>query len=104
MDAFVEQLTEEQAIALAKSGKWKDWDSEKIVKFQLFQKRLCMDFSDFHAAMEEVLGRPVWTHGFASQDNLIQEYLGLRKAPTQQEMLDMLPADKTILVDTGGGD
>lgn len=29
---------------------------------------LCGDFNEFHKYAEELLGRPVWTHEFASQD------------------------------------
>ena len=54
----MEQLTKEQAIELAQSGKWKDWPDRELVGFQLFQERLCMDFSFFHEKIEKVLNRP----------------------------------------------
>ena len=50
----MEQLTKEQAIAFAESGEWKSWTDEQIVRFQLFQDKLCMDFGRFHEAMEIV--------------------------------------------------
>ena len=57
----MKQLTKEQAIAIFNGGEWKDWSDEEIVKFQLYQDRLCVPFDKFHEAMESVLGRPVWT-------------------------------------------
>jgi len=37
---------------------------EEIVKFQLFQDCLAIPFDRFHAAIEKVLKRPVYTHEF----------------------------------------
>lgn len=34
----MKQLTTQQAIEFAKSGIWKEWDNEHIVRFQLFQE------------------------------------------------------------------
>ena len=59
---MMEQLTEEQAIEFAKRKVYEDWTDEQIVRFQLFQKKLCMDFGRFHQAIEKVLDRPVYTH------------------------------------------
>jgi len=98
MDNGIKQLTREQAIAFAKSGEWKDWTDEEVVKFQLYQKKLCLDFSRFHKAMEGVLGRPVFTHEFAEYDRLVDEYEGERTAPTMNDIINMLPADKLVLI------
>lgn len=92
------QLTTEQAIELAKSGIWKEWTDEQIVRFQLFQTKLCMDFSRFHEAMGKVLDRPVFTHEFADQESLIKEYLGTKPPPTFEEIIDMIPKDKLIML------
>ena len=99
MDAFVEQLTREQAIRFAQSGAWRDWSSEQIVKFQLFQNRLCMDFSAFHSALEDELGRPVWIHELGNQNyqRIVDEYLGKSPAPTIEGILDRLPPGKRFL-------
>ena len=94
----MQQLTQEQAIALAQSGEWKDWTDEEIVKFQLFQDRLCMDFSRFHRAVEAVLGRPVYTHEFAFRDRIIDEYQKERSAPTFEEICNLIPAEKRIVI------
>lgn len=71
------QITQEEAIQLVESGWWKTRTPIQIVEFQLFQDRLCMDFGDFHAAVEKVLGYPVWTHQFAYSDALRAEFLKL---------------------------
>jgi hypothetical protein len=94
----MEQLTKEQAIAFAESGDWKDWTAQEIVKFQLFQDKLCMPFDVFHEAVEKVLGRPVWTHEFALVDHLRDEYLTLRPKPTLEEILSLIPEEKLIIL------
>jgi len=91
------QLTKQQAIALAKSGIWKTWTDEEVVKFQLYQCKLCMDFDRFHQAIEKVLGRPVWTHEFAF-GNIKEEYEGKREMPTFKEILNLIPAEKRIVI------
>jgi hypothetical protein len=92
----MQQLTKEQAVDFYNKGDWKSWTHEEIVKFQLFQEKLCMDFSRFHQAMEAVLGRPVYTHEFAYKERLIQEYFGTKRAPTGKEILDLL-GDKVVV-------
>jgi len=67
-------LKKEEAIKLAKSGWWKNKSPEEIVRFQLYEDRLCMDFGDFHEAIEKALGRPVWTHEFARPEDLRREF------------------------------
>jgi hypothetical protein len=94
----MKQLTEKQAIAFSKSGVWKNWTDEEVVKFQLYQDRLCLDFSRFHQAMEGVLGRPVFTHEFAFSESLVEEYEGKRPTPTFGEIINLIPVEKRILI------
>lgn len=94
----MKQLTEEQAIEFVQKGEWKNWSSEQIVAFQLFQDRLCVDFSLFQKAMQDVLGRPVWTHEFAYRNELIKEYQGLKNKPTMSDIINLIPAEKLIVV------
>jgi hypothetical protein len=92
-------ITREQAVKLAESGWWKDLPDDVVVAFQLFESRLCMDFDDFHAAVQRSLGRPVFTHEFGTDGakRLEEEFLGKRPRATFEEIVDLIPADKRIL-------
>lgn len=95
------QLTMEEAIRLAESGVWRSWSHYERVKFQLFQKRLCMDFDAFHESIEKVLGRPVFTHEFGlNYDRLVMEFLGDTTKPSFEDIVNLIPEDKrmTILI------
>jgi lysozyme family protein len=96
----MKQFTEEEAIAIYNSNVWKDLDNEEIVKLQLFQNRLCMDFGRFHEAMEKVLDRPIWTHEFAKGncDSLIKEYLGEKDKPSFEDIINLIPEEKRIII------
>ena len=95
----MKQLTTEQAIEFAKSKVYEDWTNEQIVRFQLFQEKLCMDFSRFHEAIEKVLDRPVFTHEFGlNYEGLVLEYLGEKKAPTMEEIIELIPEDKRLII------
>jgi hypothetical protein len=92
------QLTREQAVAMAKSNVWKEWTSEQVVRFQMFQERLCMDFSHFHKCVEDVLGRPVFTHEFCFRDDMVREYLGEKEAPSFEDIINLIPSEKRIII------
>jgi hypothetical protein len=95
----MDQLTQEQATAFFDSGAWKKMTVRERAVFQVEQDRLCMPFGEFHAAIEEALGRPVYTHEFGlNRDGLRAELEGKAKAPAFAETLGMLPADKTVVV------
>jgi len=96
----MKELTQAEAITFAESGDWKDWDAEQIVELQLFQERLCLPPDVFHEAIEIVLGRPVWTHEFASSniENIRAEYAEKRAVPTMQEIIGLIPGEKRIIV------
>ena len=96
--SMIPQLTSQQAIALGESGWWHESTPEAIAAFQLSQDKLCMDFGAFHAAVEAVLGRSVWTHEFADPDRLWAELHGARPAPTFGEMLTQIPAHVRVLL------
>ena len=74
----VKQLTSEEGAAMEESGVWKNWSNKKIVKFQMYQEVLCMDWSAFHGAVEDVFSRLVFTHEFGDWDRLKKEYEGLK--------------------------
>ena len=95
----MKQLTEKQAIKFAASGAWKEWDDEQIVRFQLFQKRLCVDFGRFQQAMKKVLGRPVFTHEFGlNYKGLVEEYLGTKPKPILEEIIELIPEEKRLII------
>ena len=92
-------MTKEQAIQLGQSGFWTTMTSREIATFQLFEEKLCMPFSVFHEAIEKTLGRPVWTHEFAmNYEGLKSELIGEKPAPTKQEIMEMIPAEKRIIL------
>lgn len=91
-------MTQEEAIALAKTGFWKDMSARDVAIFQLSELRLCMPFDVFHAALEEALGRPVFTHEMAWPQALLRELLGEKPAPSLSEIMDLVPADKRVVV------
>lgn len=96
----MKKLNKKQAIAFFDSGVWKDWNDEQIFKFQLFQDMLCVEWYRFHKSARTVLGRPVFTHEFASsnRNNLTQEYLRLREAPTMEEIVNLIPEDRRLII------
>lgn len=91
-------MTKKQAIAFGKSEWWDGLSDHDIVMFQLFEEKLCMDFGRFHQAVEAVLGRPVWTHEFAGWADLQKEFLGDKPAPTWQEVVNLIPEDKRVVI------
>jgi len=95
-------LTEERAIALYNSGWWRGKTPADVVRFQLFERRLCMPFSEFHKAVEQVLERPVqvqefgtfFTREYGILGNLREEYLRGQPAPTLREVLNIIADDR----------
>ena len=59
------------------SGVWKSWTDREIVEYQLYHDNLAVPFGRFHAAIEAVLGRSVWTHEFTNSDRLRKEFEAL---------------------------
>lgn len=94
---MAEQMTEQEAIEFHESGKWGAMSAQEIVNLQLFQDRLCVPWDVFHGAIEEMLGRPVWTHEFVDIDLLRAEYAKACPAPTMEQIVEQLPKDKVIV-------
>lgn len=58
-----------------------------------------MPFEVFHEAVEECLGRPVFTHEFGlDREGLQSELLGEQPVPTAEELFELIPADKLVLL------
>lgn len=69
------QFTREEAIEFAEKRTWELLTPKERGLLQLRQDRLCMEFSAFHEGITELLGRSVYSHEFASPDQLWTEYL-----------------------------
>ena len=94
----MKQLTREQAIAFCDNKLYEGMTSRQIAEFQMEQDLLCMPFDVFHKAMEEILGRPVFTHEFAFRDSLRKELLGEKPSPTFEEIVNLIPEQKRVLI------
>lgn len=96
-------MTKEEAIAFYETRWWEHVGHFEQAAFQLFEPKLCMPFSLFHEAVEKTLGRGVFTHEFgANVDGLRKELLGEKAAPTMDEIVAMIPAEKRIVVQVEG--
>ncbi len=71
------------AIKLGESRWWEGKPATVICGFQFLTVEMCVPFSVFHEAVEECLGRPVYTHEFGvNYDGLVDEYFkAIGKAP-----------------------
>ena len=92
------QLTEKQAIKMAKSKGYENLSHAEIATFQLKQDRLCMPFDVFHEAIEKTFGRPVFTHEFANKQELKDELSGITSPPTFSNIIEKLKNKNVILV------
>jgi hypothetical protein len=90
-------MTKKDAIRMFESKWWKKKTAKEIVEFQLYEKKLCMPFDEFHKAIEEIFERPVWTHEFAYWEKLKKEYKD-KKKPNMKEIMELIPKEKMILV------
>ena len=95
---MTDQLTRDQAIAFHDSGAWKDMPMRERAVFQLNQDKLCMPFGAFHEAVEKATKRPVFTHEFADTARLLAEIAGVAPAPTFEQIIGMIPAEKRVAV------
>lgn len=92
-------MTKEEAIALGETKFWEKMTPREIATFQIYEDRLCMPVEVFHKAIEETLGRPVWTHEFGlNREGLMKELAGDAPAPSMEDILNLIPAEKRIVV------
>jgi hypothetical protein len=97
-----EIMTQDEAIALYESGFWESMSYRDRAVFQMFEERLCMPFGVFHEAIEKALGRPVFTHEFGlNREGLQRELMGEAPAPTFAEVMNLIPAEKRLIVVAG---
>lgn len=98
MSAYQKSIGRHKAIALAESQWWIGLPYKEIAKVGLLTAELCLPFDVLHEAVEKALGRPVWTHEFGMNfDGIVQELLGERDAPTMEEIINLIPAEKRII-------
>lgn len=59
-------------------------------------------FSELHERIEQLVGRPVWTHEMGMNwEGLVEEAGGARHA-TMNEIVDLIPPEKRIIVQSDG--
>ena len=94
-------MTEEQAKKLYESRFWESMTAPERAAFQIYQDRLCMPFSVFHQAIEETLDRHVYTHEFCfNRNRLKRELKGGSPAPTMEEIINLIPEEKRLIIFT----
>jgi len=93
------EINKEMAIQLAESKFWETMSAKDIALFQLEAELLCMPFEVFHKAIEEALNRPVYTHEMGlNWKGLREELLGEKEKPTFDEIINLIPKDKRIII------
>lgn len=99
----MKEFTREEAIAFAKSGKWKEMSDRERALFQMYQKKLCMPLEVFYSSLREALGRPVYNHELAGAgwDTIIMELLGEVEAPSLEDIINLIPEEKRVIVNLG---
>jgi hypothetical protein len=94
-----QSIGREAALALIDKKWWEGKSSRDIAEFQMLTAELCMPFGDFHKAIEEAVGRPIFTHEFGMNwDGIVAELFDGAPAPSFDEILEMIPADKRIVI------
>jgi len=94
-----QSIGKEAAIALHDTEWWKAKSHREIAEFQLFTAELCCPFGVFHEAIEKSLGRPVFTHEFGlNYEGICAEFLGGQEAPSFEEILNLIPQEKRLIV------
>jgi hypothetical protein len=89
----------ENAIKLYNSNWWEKLSHREIAGVQLFTIELCCPFDVFHEAVEKSLDRPVFTHEFGlNYDGICSEFLGGKEAPTFEDIMNLIPEEKRIVV------
>ena len=103
----IEQMKQEmtsaeaKALALAEPKWWESLPARDVALAQLDQDRLCMDFGDFHEAVEKAIGRSVWSHEFVNHEHLAREIDPSRPEPSspRKTLADMMtPGTKAVVV------
>lgn len=100
-------MTKKDALVLSETKWWEHATDEEIVRFQLFEPRLCMPPDKFKIATETVLGHSIFVHEFwYGIDGLKEEFLEEKEPATMEEIINLLPeeARKNIIWSTDEDD
>lgn len=98
-EARTQSIGKEAALALFEKKWWEGRSHREIAEFQLLTDELCIPFSMFHEAIEKALRRPVFTHELGlNRSGLISELLDGAPAPSFDEIIGLIPAEKLVLV------
>lgn len=96
---FHKSIGREAAIAMAETEWWVGKPDAEVAKIGLGITELCLPFDVLHRAVEETIGRPVWTHEFGmNPEGIWLEVIGEKDPPTFEEIMNLIPAEKRILV------
>lgn len=92
-------IGKEAAIALAETKWWESKTHREIAEFQMTTVELCCPFDVLHESLEAAIGRPVFTHEFGlNWQGLVDELFNGAKPPTLEEIVNMIPEEKRVLV------
>lgn len=108
MYTFQRSIGREAAVTLFDSKWWEGKTTHEanreIAIFQMEVAELCMPFERFHEAVEIALGRPVFTHEFGlNAEGIYKELVGTGPAPSFDDIMNLIPADKRIVIVAGEG-
>ena len=98
MEYKIQSIGREKAIELHESKWWELCESPReIVAFQLFIEELTVPIGIYKQALNQAFGRPVYVHEIIS-DDLKAEFLGDKEPPTIEEIINMIPEEKRIII------
>lgn len=91
-------MDKEQALKLVETKWWESATYEDIALFQLNERRLCCPFDVFQKAVEETIGRSVFTHEFVDPASLRAEIDGEVPPRTFKDILELIPEEKRVIL------
>jgi len=95
-------MSRDDAIALGKSGVWRQWSFRQRALFQLRCERLCMPFDVYHEAISKAIGRDVYNIELGmNREGLYAELMGQGEAPTFDDILAMIPDGVDVVIVPG---
>jgi len=76
---------------------------ERVAELELLRGPLMIPFDKLHKRIEELVGRPVWSHELGlDYDGLIEEARGDREPVSMADIIGLLPQEKVIVAIVGG--